>query len=35
MQNILELIIMDAVLADHTAVWGTTDINNSVFIFCL
>ena len=32
-QNILELIIMDAILADHTAVCGTTDINNSVFIF--
>ena len=35
MQNIFELIIMDAVLADHIAVWGTTDSNNSVFIFCL
>jgi hypothetical protein len=26
---------MEAVLADHIAVWGTTDSNNSVFIFCL
>jgi hypothetical protein len=34
-QNIFELIIIDAILADHTAVCGTTDINNSVFIFFL
>jgi hypothetical protein len=32
-QNILELIIMDAILADHTAVCGTTDIIISLFIF--
>jgi hypothetical protein len=32
MQNIFELIIIVAILADHVAVCGTTDNNNSVLI---